>query len=345
MDDLKRILELAGVLRENDEDGPNFVWRNGDYAIAVNDPENATYVTAWYNGKKVGYLSTRNHSSSEPGYLGIGSARVDQKHQKNRLGITMYRMLLKHLHPKWKGIVSYLPDRSNKKAIPKIYQRLGGWTNNGDYAYIDRPTDLNEDTSPAIADRTKLITKGEMFEHYGIDQDEWWEFSEDSIRWINRNVKQPIDRAIKKPNLVLASKIALHYYLHAVFNQREKFSSIGAFEKALNEPITLWRGGGFEYNADRTKKWASFTANKQLLQRFSVYHGTHATSNQFLSKRSQYWEVELTIKLDDIKLYLTAGLDEEVIVPEHLAKQAKVITQTEKPDWAELAKRAMTGDV
>ena len=45
----------------------------------------------------------------------------------------MYKTLLNHIL--YDGIVSYLPDRINKKQIPSIYKSLGGYIKD-DYAII-----------------------------------------------------------------------------------------------------------------------------------------------------------------------------------------------------------------
>ena len=120
--------------------GKHVVAQIGEYRIAVDQPGNAGYVTAWSpDNKVIGTLSTRGgHLKDE--YLGIGLANLDKKYRGRGLGLAMYRALLSNLAPKWKGIASYLPDRSNRKQIPKIYRRLGGFIPKGweDYMIIPR---------------------------------------------------------------------------------------------------------------------------------------------------------------------------------------------------------------
>jgi len=54
----------------------------------------------------------------------------------------MYQALLQYMRPEYKGIAGYGPDTSNKREIPKIYQRLGGRVdpNNADVTLIPRQT-------------------------------------------------------------------------------------------------------------------------------------------------------------------------------------------------------------
>ena len=121
--------------------GKHVVDTVGNFRIVVDDPTDATYVTAWTpDNKRVGSLSTR----SLPGkigrqYLGIGTVEVAPKYRGSRLGTAMYRALLQCLAPKWDGVASYLPDRANKRHVPKIHRRLGGFHPEGDLDYIVIP--------------------------------------------------------------------------------------------------------------------------------------------------------------------------------------------------------------
>lgn len=108
--------------------GKNVVNRIGDYFIAVDDPECATYVTVWTEAnKRVGSLSTRRTPDRVgQNYLGISRAELDPKHRGKGLGLAMYKALLTHLDPRWKGLASYIPDQANRKQVPKIWKRLNG---------------------------------------------------------------------------------------------------------------------------------------------------------------------------------------------------------------------------
>ena len=52
----------------------------------------------------------------------------------------LYKLALEHINNKYSGIISYLPDRVNKKAIPKLYKRLGSEKieDEPDYEFIRR---------------------------------------------------------------------------------------------------------------------------------------------------------------------------------------------------------------
>jgi ribosomal protein S18 acetylase RimI-like enzyme len=138
-------------LKESEDElwnGKHVVAMRRGYRIVVDDPNDAEYVTVWTDAnKKVGSLSTRGklpHKELKD-YLNIAVADVDAKHRKQGLGLAMYKALINHMHPRWKGIGSYLPDRSNKKQIPKIYQKLGGKIIDDDYMIVDRANLMEND--------------------------------------------------------------------------------------------------------------------------------------------------------------------------------------------------------
>lgn len=118
----------------------NVVWTRetdgGTYAITVNDSDRATYVALWFEGQKVGFISTRQHTIDGEAYTGIGTAEItDKQHRNKKLGRQMYIELLRHCGTA--GIASYSPDRSNKTTVPRIYRNLGA-ENIGDYQIIRR---------------------------------------------------------------------------------------------------------------------------------------------------------------------------------------------------------------
>jgi GNAT superfamily N-acetyltransferase len=131
-----------------DEYGKEIVYDNGDYRIVVDDEDNARYITLWHkkyvkgNGKwtKCGVLdanrTTVNNDDMKGNYLSIGSVEIDKKHRGKGFGTKMYKALFDFSSNDIKGILSYLPNRSNKKQIPRIYSKLGAITK-GDYQYID----------------------------------------------------------------------------------------------------------------------------------------------------------------------------------------------------------------
>lgn len=140
---------------EYDEDGPNhpfpdqsppFVWQgkniqwcDGTYAIAVDDPHDATYVSVWTEDNRcIGRLTTRGRVLSN--HLSIGTSELDKRHRGRKIGYLMYQTLLSCLSPKWKGIATYLPDQVNVRQVPAIWKKLGGYSpaGNGDFLVSDK---------------------------------------------------------------------------------------------------------------------------------------------------------------------------------------------------------------
>lgn len=147
-----------------DEHGKNIVWERGPYFIAVDDPQSVSYVTLWKDGKRIGSLSTRSHPGNND-YLGVSGIDIKKSDQGQGLGTQMYRELLKFADPKYKGIASYLPDRSNKRQIPAIYKKLGG-TVEGDMAIIPREKFMPQGDSPTESNEKKWdsLTEEERYQ-------------------------------------------------------------------------------------------------------------------------------------------------------------------------------------
>lgn len=134
------LVEAVGQVE--DWNGKQIVAQKNGYRIAVDDLDDASYVTAWSeDNKKVGSISTRRTPDAiGKDYLSISLAEVDPKHRKKGIAGAMFKALLAHLAPRWKGISSYLPDQVDKKAIPTIWKRLGGrlHSDNADFIVVDR---------------------------------------------------------------------------------------------------------------------------------------------------------------------------------------------------------------
>jgi hypothetical protein len=166
----------------------------------------------------------------------------------------------------------------------------------------------------------------------GLPENIKGEFHDYTIPWVNRNTESVINKAVKNPGYVLLSKLMLFKDL---FVEERNYASLtftmAEFKAALQKPVKLWRGGGGVFDpAHLTRRtWVPFTTKRDRANTFSVYDGTYAMKAYSLPKRAgQHWTVELDAKLDDILLYLPHGMDDEVIVPKKLLKQAKVISQT-----------------
>jgi len=131
-----------------DEYGKAIVYDNGEYRIAVDDETDARYITLWHkeyikgNEKwiKCGYLdawvSKMNFKERIGKYLSIRSIEIEPKHRGMGYGSKLYKALFDFSADDVKGIYSYLPNRVNKKQVPKIYNKLGAITD-GDYQFID----------------------------------------------------------------------------------------------------------------------------------------------------------------------------------------------------------------
>lgn len=133
----------GGEARPFTDDGNKFVvfnqYRNyTPYKIAVDDVNNAEYITLWKTDtdtgedKKMGYLRLNNSGDD---FLSVSETSIDKGSKGLGLGLLMYKVALKYSSDKIKGIKSYLPDRTNKKQIPKIYKKLNS-VKDGDYEFI-----------------------------------------------------------------------------------------------------------------------------------------------------------------------------------------------------------------
>lgn len=114
------------------------LWTNGEFYIASGNSTN-TYLTLWDSeNKNVGLLDSSLIHKEGKKRAKINMVRVKSSAKGNRLGLQLYKTLLEWLPDDVVGIYSYLPDRSNRKEVPKIYNRLGGYIKDEDHAYIDR---------------------------------------------------------------------------------------------------------------------------------------------------------------------------------------------------------------
>lgn len=147
-------MRLSDLLSEKTWNDKTVVWENGSYKCVVDDPTDATHVTIWTDdNKKVGSLGTTNKANKiGKSYLFVDYIEISKSHRGNRLGLIMYKSLLKHLSSKWKGIASYQPDAVNKKQVPRIWNKLNAYhpDENPDYLVADK---LNE----AISSNDKMM--------------------------------------------------------------------------------------------------------------------------------------------------------------------------------------------
>jgi ribosomal protein S18 acetylase RimI-like enzyme len=163
----------GGEARLFTDDGNKLVvfneYRNyNPYKIAVDDVNDANYITLWKTDtntgkdKKVGSLKL---NQTPDGFLSVSEISIDRNSKGLGLGLEMYMVALKYSSNKIKGIKSYLPNRSNKRQIPKIYRKLNS-VKKGDYEFIykENNPDIRFDgggrinkTNPYIYDNPKLV--------------------------------------------------------------------------------------------------------------------------------------------------------------------------------------------
>ena len=125
-----------------DEHGKIIIYDDGRYKVSMNDENNPHYFVVWHGNKKVGelYLKSTHKKINNEEWFSVESVNVDLKHRKMGIAKLLYKLALEHINNKYSGVISYLPDRVNKKAIPKLYKRLGSEKieDEPDYEFIRR---------------------------------------------------------------------------------------------------------------------------------------------------------------------------------------------------------------
>jgi hypothetical protein len=168
--------EGGGEARPFTDDGNKLVvfneYRNyNPYKIAVDDVNDANYITLWKTDtntgkdKKVGSLKL---NQTPDDFLSVSEISIDRNSKALGLGLEMYKIALKYSSNKIKGIKSYLPNRSNKRQIPKIYRKLnsvkeGDW----DIIYKKNNPDIRFDDGGVLPDNIFDYLKEKGFEPLG----------------------------------------------------------------------------------------------------------------------------------------------------------------------------------
>lgn len=124
---------LGGGIRTllyTDENHGQIVFDDGFYKISVNDINDVKYLQL-YDGswKRIGVLEARvkyleDYHGYSGKFLAIHAVYIDDKHHDKGLGLRMYKLLQTYSADDIIGFLSYLPDRANKKVIPKIYSHF-----------------------------------------------------------------------------------------------------------------------------------------------------------------------------------------------------------------------------
>lgn len=133
----------GGEARPFKDDGNKLVvfneYRNyNPYKIAVDDVNDAEYITLWKTHKNTGRdkkVGSLKLNKTPDNFLSVSEISIDSNSKGLGLGLEMYKVVLKYSSNKIKGIKSYLPNRSNKRQIPKIYRKLNS-VKEGDWDII-----------------------------------------------------------------------------------------------------------------------------------------------------------------------------------------------------------------
>lgn len=157
-DDLLAAQSLAekqrAVLR-TDEHGKDIVWEQGPFSIAVDDPNDARYITLWKEGVrgKIGSLSlTPGREHDTRGYASVASVEIFPQFRGRGLGKQLYKVAKQFLGEQFNGIASEQPDRANKKQVPKIWRSLGAThTDSGAWLLTQKLLDAIDNTLKAQA--------------------------------------------------------------------------------------------------------------------------------------------------------------------------------------------------
>lgn len=138
---LKSLLSRV-YLKENrhilrtDEHGKAIAWENDSYFIAINNPENVTFVSLWDKSKQVavGWMHLAPGKERETkGYMVVTQADILTSHRGQKLGLEIYRQAARFVGAKYLGLASENNQRENKKQVPAIWKRLGAQKVNGNF--------------------------------------------------------------------------------------------------------------------------------------------------------------------------------------------------------------------
>ncbi len=142
--------ELISSLPKDDSGSP-IAWEKDNYRITLYITSNYFNVYLMHNEKpwkQIGSLKTKVSNKKIKGdtikYSEVISISLHKEHQQKGFGTLLYKILLKYLPDEIAGIGSNLLYRINKKAIPKIYEKLGYQSyNDGDFQLIKNPNKIH----------------------------------------------------------------------------------------------------------------------------------------------------------------------------------------------------------
>lgn len=124
------ILNYTQFVNENLGEGAITVFESGQYRITINKRKEPTHIVLFYQDEKVGVLNC--HISDQRfdfcgnetyKFYGVSYVEINKEHRNKGFGKKLYQILQEY-RGDVKGLISHLPDRVNKKQIPKIYKNF-----------------------------------------------------------------------------------------------------------------------------------------------------------------------------------------------------------------------------
>lgn len=195
-----------------DEHGKNIVFDDGNYWIVADTLDNAEYITLWYNGKKVGSLGTRNYGAPYTDYMGVGSVDIDPKHRNQGYASKMYQALMKYMHKKYKGLITWLPDLMSAK-IKNWYISRGAKYAGDDYLILDRNKLTFEHRLPTFEDYVNELDKSyKQVDFYSGAYDPMFDYYHPDLE--SMGIKNPTEEQQEQTYIATNKKRHLHIQVH-----------------------------------------------------------------------------------------------------------------------------------
>jgi GNAT superfamily N-acetyltransferase len=123
----------------NEKFGKSVVWDNGQFFIAVNNPDKPTFFTAWtQDNEKVATLSTKVMPKNGEQWMAVDYVEVDPASQRQGIARALYHVMINGMSTEYAGLFGYGPDIASQH-VSKIYQRYGAHEQEDGHFYIPNP--------------------------------------------------------------------------------------------------------------------------------------------------------------------------------------------------------------
>jgi len=155
-----KLLEFFEAIEE--KHGKSVIWDNGQFFIAVNNPDKPTFFTAWtQDNEKIGTLSTKVlYKKGEP-WMAVDYVDVHGGYRRQGIARALYHVMFQGMSPEFGGLFGYGPDIASKH-IGKIFKRMGAQEEDGHY-YVPNPNrDMHEEWRIFRKNNTFIVVDGEM---------------------------------------------------------------------------------------------------------------------------------------------------------------------------------------